>query len=246
MVPPRIFSGFDLGQAADFTALAVTRQVERGDRAAVLDRYRAAVAAWQKDRSAPKPARPRLHVYEVAYLRVWDLGTDYTVIAADAAALYNRAPLAGSHLCLDFTGVGRPVAELLRAAGVDARTRRVTITGGKTVSEDEARGEAHVPKTELVATAVALLQQGLVKVARGIAHADRLKKELSQFTVKVSARSGAEQSGAWADGQHDDLCLSLMLALWLGERNAAGGVADVSVAPPESSFVSQAPPGVFA
>jgi len=217
-----LFTGFDLGQAADFTALATAEQSP-----------------------AVEPTPRRRFQYAVRFLKRWELGTSYVQMAKDAAALFGRAPLTWSWLAADYTGVGRAVVDQLRAEKVPAHLRPVLITAGDKVTEDEW-GAVHVPKRELVATTVALFQSGLVKIAPGIPEADRLRKELALFTAKVSRRSANEQFGTWADGQHDDLVLALMLALWLGERYGGGNVKDIRVQPAAQSAVHQAPTGVFA
>lgn len=234
-------SGFDLGQAADFTALAVCEQ-----------KPAAAVLEWQRKGADPLTRPRRRHQYDVVALTLWDLGTPYPQIAKDAKDLFARDPLPWTWLAVDYTGVGRPVVDQLRAERVPAKLAPVLITGGDKVSRDPLTGEWHVPKRELVSNGIALFQAGLVRVAAGragTAHAraaERLKKELALFTAKVNRRTANEQFGTWADGQHDDLVLALLLALWLGERTGAGSVADVTVQPEDQSAAAQAPAGVFA
>lgn len=218
----RLYSGFDLGQAADFTALAVCEQLPRDD-----------------------PSPRRRWRYEVRHLQRWPLGTDYTAIAADAALLYARPPLPYTTLAVDYTGVGRPVVDQLRAERIAARLIPVLITGGNAVTEDADTGEWHVPKRDLVSTTVALFQSQLVRVRVTGPEAERLRKELAVFTAKVNRRTANEQFGAWADGQHDDLVLALMLALYAAEHLGAGEAGKVSVQPADQSAVGAAPPGVF-
>lgn len=234
-------SGFDLGQAADFTALAVCEQKPAD---AFLD--------WQRRGGDPLTRPRRQHRYDVVHLTLWDLGTPYPQIAKDAAALFARDPLPWTWLAVDYTGVGRPVVDQLRAERVPAKLALVLITGGDKVTRDPKTGEWHVPKRELVSNGIALFQAGLVRVAAakaGTGHAlaaERLRKELALFTAKVNRRTANEQFGTWADGQHDDLVLALLLALWLGERTGAGSVADVTVQPDDQSTLAQASVGVFA
>src|SRR4051794_37761942 len=60
-------------------------------------------------------------------------GRPYPEIVAKVADLMRRPPLAGSsRLAVDATGVGRPVMDMLRGAGLDPFA--VTITGGARVS----------------------------------------------------------------------------------------------------------------
>lgn len=181
-------TGVDLGQAADFTALAV------------LERY-----AW--------PGWPA--AYAVRHLERTPLGTDYTAVIDRLARLYAEPPLAGTVLAVDRTGVGRPVVDLLRDCGVDADLRAVTITGGQSTTRSDDGGW-RVPKQELVAALRSLLSGRRLRVAPGLPMAAALAEELRAFQVRITAAAN-ETFGA-AAGRHDDLVLALALAVWAGER----------------------------
>jgi hypothetical protein len=95
-------AGLDLGQAQDFSALAVLgQQIGDGPTA-----------------------------YAVRHLQRWPPGTAYLRIAADEGRLLQAPELADCPLAVDQTGVGRPVVDLLRRAKVDACLHPVTITAG--------------------------------------------------------------------------------------------------------------------
>lgn len=235
--PLRLFSGFDFGQAFDFCALAVCEQ---------------------RDAGAPTPKRR--HQYIVRYLRLWDRGTDYQVVAEETAEIFSRPPLTKTWLAVDFTGVGRAVASQFRAACVPAKFKYLTITGGNKATEDDATHEWGVPKRELISNAVALFYSRLVKVApiaddrmrpadrqrNPTAMSDRLKYELSRFRVKQNRMTGSESFEAEKESDHDDLVSALAMAIYLGERNGGGGAAGIRVQSEAASAVSTAPPGVFA
>lgn len=214
-----IFSGLDLGQAKDFTALAC------------VDRH-----------PLPQPLPKRRWRYEVRWLKFWELGTDYVQIAADVARLFGTAQLAGSVLVPDYTGVGRAVFDQLRASRVRARMVPVLTTAGKLAHEQD--GVWHVPKVELVSTLQVLLQAELVKIGTAVPHAERLKGELREFRVSIT-RARNEVFGAEAS-QHDDLVFAVMLACWLGERDG-GGLASGIGTPPvgEGNVTETAGEGVF-
>jgi hypothetical protein len=129
------FTGLDLGQARDFTALAV------------LER-----------RTVPDPQRPGHAVghYAVRHLERFQLGTSYTAVCSRLAQLFAKPPLAGSLLAVDQTGVGRPVIDLLREARIQAQVLPVTITAGHQASAADGGGWL-VPKKELVSTLQVLL-----------------------------------------------------------------------------------------
>lgn len=181
--------GLDLGQAQDYTALTITEQVEQLDGAPV----------HYHTRHIERPA----------------LGTSYPAIVARLGELVRRPPLAGDYLIIaDQTGVGRPVVNMLS----DARLRvvPVTITAGNEVSGDERDGY-HVPKRDLVSVLQVTLQTGRLQFARELPEAAQLVKELLSFEVKITT-SANDTYGAWREGAHDDLVLSLALAIWYAER----------------------------
>ena len=93
VAPPRpaYAVGLDLGQAQDYSALAVVEHAGRS-----------------RD-------RPLL----VRHLHRWPLGTAYPAIVADVAATLAAPPLpAGAVLAIDRTGVGRAVFDLFAAAAI--------------------------------------------------------------------------------------------------------------------------------
>ena len=103
--------GLDLGQASDFTAVAI------------LERF------------------PAKRVWAVRNLFRFPLGTPYTVIVEGIRRLMNAWPLRGnSHLVVDGTGVGRPVLDLLRRPGLGCRPVSVTIHGGDRVTTGSGYG----------------------------------------------------------------------------------------------------------
>jgi hypothetical protein len=184
----RYFSGLDLGCVQDYTALAVAERT-----------------------SHPDPDRPGKTVWHFAvrHLHRWPLGTAYPAIVADVRALFAAPPLSGSALAVDQTGVGRPVVDLFRAAGIDASLRPYTITGG------EASSGGAVPKKNLVGAVQVPLQARRLKVAESLPLAPVLAEELGLFRVKVTA-SANETFEAWRERDHDDLVLALALALYVG------------------------------
>ena len=181
--------GLDLGQASDFTALAVLQRRGPADASAKPD-------------------------YALRHLRRFPLGTAYTDIVPAVAGLRMREPLRQAPLVVDQTGVGRAVVDMLRqsASGVIP----VTITGGKAVTRAED-GSYHVPKKELITALQVVMQGRRLQIARSLPEAATLVRELQQFRVKITA-SANEIFGAWRQGQHDDLVLAVALSCWWWER----------------------------
>ncbi|MFL5330038.1 MAG: hypothetical protein ACJ8C4_14125 [Gemmataceae bacterium] len=182
--------GLDLGQAQDYTALAV---MER-----------------------PEPIREVLPVYSLRHLQRFPLGTPYTEIVPAIAKLATMKPLDSPTIVVDYTGVGRALVDMLRRAGTRSRIVPVTITGGQHVTQNED-GSYGVPKKELVTRMQLLLQARRLKVAATLPEADTLIEEMQNFRVKITMAAN-ETFGAWREGQHDDLVLAVAVAGWWSEK----------------------------
>lgn len=204
--------GLDLGQAADPTALAIL------ERRAVPQRR--AVRPPPMFRRAPPP--PTENHFAVRYLRRWPLGTSYVQIVEDVANLVSReqrgqAPLKGSLLAVDRTGVGRPVVDMIRQRRMQVQLVPVTITAGAKVTWDAGLG-FNTPKKELVTCLQVLLQSRRLKIARELPEVETLTAELHNFRVKVTEHANEQFLADWRTGQHDDLVLAVAVAAWVGER----------------------------
>jgi hypothetical protein len=105
----RFVSGLDLGQAQDFTALAVLEQTTLPD--------------------LEKPNQ-KVHHYAVRHLERFPLGTSYTAVCARLVTIFTAPPLTRTQLAVDQTGVGRPVIDMLKKSSISASIRPITITGG--------------------------------------------------------------------------------------------------------------------
>jgi hypothetical protein len=193
----RYVVGLDLGQAQDFTALAV------------LSRLRLTGTERPQDRQPP---------YAVPHLQRFPLGTPYPQIVRAVIDLLRTPPLPGCMFVVDQTGVGGAVVDMLTDAlqgRVTCDFCPITITGGHEVTRSE-RGQLRVPKKELVACLQVLLQTRRLKVAQALPEAATLVRELETFRVKITEAAN-ETFGVWREGQHDDLVLAVALAAWMGE-----------------------------
>jgi hypothetical protein len=223
--------GLDLGQAQDFTALAVL------ELAPALD---------QAGQPLVNHAGHALTRYDVVHLERYALGASYPSIVADVAALMRRPELRPTNptalvqrplLVLDATGVGRPIVDLFRdeLRGAPVELQALTITAGEQARKEYWGGMTchYVPKRELVGTTQALLARELLKVVPSLAHAETLKRELLNFKVKVTPAAN-EVFGAWREGTHDDLVLAVAMAAWVGEHRGPEGFLPVTCASPRT------------
>jgi hypothetical protein len=186
--------GLDLGQLRDPTAFVVLHK-------------------------GPPAERP---VYTIRSLHRWQLGTPYPAIVRDVVHWTSRPPLAGGALAVDWTGVGLAVVDQFRETSLAAALFPILITGGHATAMDEDAGGWHVAKKELVSVLQVLLgSRRLVLGTPPPALGKTLAKELRLFSAKITA-AGNEKLEAWRERDHDDLCLAVALAAFLGERTAAG------------------------
>lgn len=181
--------GVDFGQKADYTALSVTEQI----------------VSESGD----------CH-YHVRHLERLMIGIPYTEMTARIKMTYDQSALTGTkRLIVDATGVGQPVVDMLDK--IDLRPIAITITGGNEINQ-VAWNRYHVPKRNLVSTLTHLLGTGRLKVASELAEASTLIHELKDFKVKIDLRTAHDAYGAWREGEHDDIVLSLAVALWVAEN----------------------------
>ena len=189
----KFYLGLDLGQSADFSALAI------------LER--------QKRESASFEA-----VYHCRHLQRWPLRTSYPAIVADTARVIGGNELEAPSrpvLVVDATGVGAPVVDLFKRARMSAKLEPIQITGGDSVTREH--GLTRVPKRDLVSVTQVALQTGRLKIAADLPEAATLTRELESFQVKINLDTAHDSYGAWREGAHDDLVLAVCLALWIAE-----------------------------
>jgi hypothetical protein len=227
------FVGLDLGQAQDFSAMAVVGLDERylealRAREQDFDRLRAMRESPYFDdvdlRVAKREIKDKLvrlpePVYEVRYLGRLPLRTPYPEVARNVRRLVDTPPLQDNwELCVDSTGVGRAVTDQLRAEGLYFKS--VVITGG---DEEVRDGNTYkVPKKDLISRPQLLLQEGnrRLKIAPSLPEAGTLVEELLSYRYKITG-AGNDTYGTWREGQHDDLLLALCLAVWAAEGRSA-------------------------
>lgn len=152
--------------------------------------------------------------YHARHIERLPLGASYPAIVAYVKRMISTPEIDGRYkLVIDQTGVGRPVFDMFKAAGLDAVG--VTITGGDGISKSGAN-QVRVAKRLLVSTVQVVMQQGRLKIAKSMAGVEALQQELLNFRVKIT--DSANDLYAAREGEHDDLVIAMALALWFGER----------------------------
>ena len=222
--PKRYSIGVDLGQANDYTAIAVIEKSLVPPSSAMF----APVGEDAGNRLVEGDV-----VYDLVYLKRPKLQTPYDVISSRVADLVAKLEPKGAFdeigqvtLAVDGTGVGRGVVDLINAefrkrAGrgeyvprVDFRP--VTVTGGNsTVKRPKTRRDYwSVPKKDLIFPAVTHFQQKRLRIARDVTDKNALVNELTNYRRNINIATGNMSFEPWRDGQHDDLLFAVALALW--------------------------------
>jgi hypothetical protein len=204
------FLGLDLGQARDFSALAVLERTVKPDEE---QQVRTPKAPWEGQEY--QRTRSRFH-YVVRFVKRWPLATPYTQIVPELGRLVGRGLLENARLVVDQTGVGAAIVDMLRQARINAYVVPVLITAGHATTSEG--GIWHVPKRELVGTLQVLLQSRRLQVAP-LPERELLVREFLAFRVKIT-KAGNETFESLRERDHDDLVIAIALAAWLGERSA--------------------------
>lgn len=223
----RYHIGVDLGQASDFSTIAVVKSNEE----------------WMSEDGSPSgvPVRGRRAsnrrtclTFQLGHLERIPLDTPYPAVvdrireiaAADAFVTRETTKVlgpgdfvprevektAGPSMAVDVTGVGAAVGDMLRHAGLDFVG--VYLTAGNTINR---KGHTHyVPKVELVGPMRPALESGWLKISGRLKLYAEFRKELENFDARQNARTGHVSYETWRDGEHDDLVLAVAMSIYSG------------------------------
>jgi hypothetical protein len=199
----RFAVGLDIGQASDPSAVAIVQHAK-----GVVDHGNSFERAHGLSRQTDAER------FDVRFLERLPLGMPYPRQIEHIAEIMQREPLCDDksvRLVADQTGVGAGVLDLVERAGL--RPVRVTITGAS-VSDVSWVGKDrfHVSKMHLVSLVDAGLHSGTLRFAARLSESETMKNELLNFRRKLS-ESGRSSYSARAT-RHDDLVMSLSLAVW--------------------------------
>ncbi|MBC8167115.1 MAG: hypothetical protein H7Y20_14755 [Bryobacteraceae bacterium] len=199
----RFYIGVDLGQAQDFSAITVIERAE--------------VVGCERDPVTYEYLTETL--FHLRHAERIPLGSPYPEIVERVKEIAGRTPVAGwAKVIVDATGVGAPVVDLLKRAGLKCPVIPVVITSG---DMESSNGSGYrVPKRDLMAGLQVAFQKKRLRLARGMRGLDALVEELRAMRVRMSPEGYERFSGG---GTHDDLVLSLALAWWRASREAGWG-----------------------
>ena len=187
-VPERmVYVGVDLGKLEAHSAVVVVERIEElpVDFADVL-----------------RGAGPRRR-YIVRYAERMALDTDYTDVVKRVKQLVGQLATRGTCVVVvDETGVGVPVVEDMRRAGMGCPLYPIKISAGQ-----QATGKS-VPREELLTKMKMMGERGELELAGECFHGEQLRRELVHLQL----------AGRKRGGEKDDLAFALALACWKARR----------------------------
>lgn len=159
-------------------------------------------------------------VYSLPYLKRLPLKTPYPTIVELINNFISspRGIYKDYVLIVDYTGVGRPVVDLFKEHGLQIIS--INITGGNKANW-VSRVEANVPKRDIVSAIQVVMQNKRLKIAHDLPLLSSLSREFLGFKAKIS--SAGRDSYEAISGLHDDIVLSIGVALWYGEDKTRRG-----------------------
>ena len=190
--------GLDLGMMQDYSALSMIEQVEIVEGGDIAKRE---MGTYYKVS------------YNLVHLQRFPLNTQYPEVVNRVKEMLENPDIAhNNHLVLDVTGLGEPVAQMFRAAGVNPVG--ITLTAGAEVTETSGGYEGyHVPKRQLVSALVVLVQSGRLKIAEGLEHGPAFEEEMQNFHYLLDQKTGHDSYESVKDSVHDDLVISVAMGV---------------------------------
>jgi len=152
-------------------------------------------------------------VYDLVYLRRFALKKSYLSIIDEVIGVIEKYNIMGCYsMAIDYTGVGHPVYDCFVSKGLNPLG--ITITAGNSVNR-QTQSTVTVPKKDIVTYLQIVLQTRRIRISSGLKLLEEMKQEFLSFQFKVGANARASYSAQ--SGFHDDIIMSIGLAVWLGE-----------------------------
>jgi hypothetical protein len=145
--------------------------------------------------------------------------TEYPVVIQRLVEMFHHSNLKNDGaLIVDATGLGLPLIQELKRQKLPVTG--ITITAGHDVTvTSSASNMFNVPKNHLVSALVLLFQSGKIKISSELKLAKVLQEELQSFGYKINKKTTTTTYEAMTESVHDDLVISLALAVWFANRN---------------------------
>ena len=194
-LPDDIYIGVDLGQANDYTAVAVIEGLVYYDhyRCVALDRWRG-------------------ELYPAIVKKVEDIVNSYMLAGENV------------YLLVDRTGCVRPIVDEMFTHGLNPIGVTITGLGEPSceyLNKWKSRQAWAVPKRDLITNLVLRVQNRELTLLDHLPLAPALLAEMLSMTAKINSRTGNDSYGAEKAGEHDDLVTALSLAAWWAQNRPA-------------------------
>lgn len=136
----------------------------------------------------------------------------------------------GPHLCMDASGLGAPIKDYLKQAGVFLAGRKlypVVFTGGEAARRDPVTRNYNISKTLIVSNFLSLMQHRRFDYAPDLQTLPLLEQEIASFKQHLTP-SGKTTFDA-ESGAHDDLICACCIPLIIGEWRYNRGQKSITV-----------------
>ena len=181
--------GIDLAQANDRTVMTIAKKMYRNG-------YR---------------------YYRIGHIEIMPKNMPFESQCDTIANRINRLQDSGGTVdtvTIDYTGIGRPVWEMLRRRRIPG-LKGVLITGGEAGSGTQKGDIYHVPKIDLITGLQSLVNLGRLIAHPEMQHAQDFENELRNYAVQYS-ETGRMLMNA-RSGSHDDIVISGALTPYVSE-----------------------------
>lgn len=205
---PEFILAIDVGQAADYTAMAGLKRIPKETGRERTD----------FEGTSQIMTREFEDTWHMGFLERMPLHTPYPALAERAQQILG-AINGTSRVVVDATGVGRPVVDFMRHL---SPIGCVITAGSQAPTLDATTGMWRVPKRTLVTNMQVHMQTGRFKISSKLPLVDVFVKEALAFKMKINQATGNMSFEAWRDGAHDDIILAAALGLWWGHQTRTG------------------------
>ena len=199
--------GIDVGMVSDPTTVAAIERIRMVPTQRAIAR---GLSRQAREAIAEHPERLNLR-----HLDRLPLGTLYPRQVEILAGLMAHESLRGAPVYIDATGVGKPVLQMLKRAGV-RNLHGISITSAQSEAKRVPDGW-NVGKAELVNGVQVAMQTRRLRLGKRVNYVDLLVKELRDFRARQNANTGNMTFNA-REGQHDDLVLAVSYAVFGASR----------------------------
>jgi len=192
------FIGEDLGQASDYTAIAVIDADTTGYKVRHLQRF---------PLGTPYPQM----VDRTAQIKDQLSGS---ILAVDGTGV-------GRPIIDLFWDRGlSPWSITIIGSGEAKNDAMDSVRKGGMIVTPSYRDQLtwRVPKRDLVGALAIAFQTKMIKISSQLPDAKILTDELLNFKVKINTKTAHDSYEAWREGDHDDLVLAVAIALWVARR----------------------------